>query len=186
MASSVSIANNALTLIGAEPITSFSDDTTQGRAINRVYDDLRQELISEHPWNFAVKRASLASSTTAPVHTYARAFTLPTDCLRVLDAVTGGYLYGIEAGAIVTDATAPLAIVYIADVTDVNKMSPYFRRALTYRIAGTIAFQITGNATLENSMSARAERELNLARHYDAQEGEYYEQDQGSWLESRL
>jgi hypothetical protein len=185
MASSVSIANNALTLIGAEPITSFSDDNTQGRAINRVYDDLRQELLSEHPWNFAIKRASLASSTTAPVHTYARAFTLPTDCLRVLDALTAGLLYGIEERAIVTDATAPLSIVYVADITDVNLMPPFFRRALTYRIAGTIAFQITGNATLEQAMAVRADRELNMARHYDAQEGEYYEQDQGSWLESR-
>lgn len=185
MASSVGIANKALTLLGALPITAFTDDSPAARAVNRIYDETRRELLAAHPWNFAIKRASLAASATAPTHTYARAFPLPSDCLRVREALAGDYLYGIEGEQIVTDATAPLSIVYIADIEDPNQMSPQFREALSYRLAAQLAFQITGNATLSANMEVIAGRKESLARSYDAQEGEYYEQDEGTWLESR-
>lgn len=184
MASAVGIANKALTLLGASPITSLSDSSPAARAVNRIYDETRRELIAAHPWNFAIKRASLAASSTAPTHTYARAFPLPSDCLRLRDAETV-YLYGVEGSTIVTDAAAPLDIVYIADIEDPNDMPPFFREALSYRLASQLAFTITANARMVGEMSVAAERKEMIARSFDAQEGEFYEQAEGSWLESR-
>lgn len=186
MASAVGIANKALTLLGQQPITSFSDDNSRGRAVNRTYDELRREMLASHPWNFAYKRASLAADSTAPTHTFARRFAFPTDCLRLLDADTESERYGVEGRYIVTDAAAPLRIEYIADIDDPNQMSPGFRRCLSYALAAELAFEMTGNATLQQSMASQAERESFKARSQDAQEGEFYEQDEGTWLESRL
>jgi hypothetical protein len=60
------IANHALRIIGAASITTFGETTTEeGRAINDVYEDMRDEVLSEHPWTFAMKRAKLAKEMTA-------------------------------------------------------------------------------------------------------------------------
>ena len=185
MATAVSIANKALTRLGVDPITAFTDNTPQGRAVNRIYEALRRELVSAHVWNFALRKASIAALSTVPTHTFARAFQLPSDCLRLLDVVTDD-LYGVFGTTIETDAVAPLAITYIADISDPNQMPAYFRRALSLHLAADLAFLLTANATLAQSMESLAVSAESLARSYDAQEGEIDVQDEGTWLEARL
>lgn len=58
------IANAALVLIGARRITTFGETTSEeSRIINAVYDDVRDEVLQEHPWGFAQKRATLVDMT---------------------------------------------------------------------------------------------------------------------------
>jgi len=60
------IANLALSAVGARRITTFGETTTaEGREINAVYVSLLDEVLAEHPWNFAQKRVVLAKEITA-------------------------------------------------------------------------------------------------------------------------
>lgn len=56
----IDIANNALAKLGARKITSFTQSgSNEAEAINEVYDDILEEVLSEHPWTFAQRRAAL-------------------------------------------------------------------------------------------------------------------------------
>ena len=68
----VSISNRALTFLGAQPITSLEDDTKEARACNRMFEQSRNQVLRGHAWNFAIKRASLAANTTAPLGIHQR------------------------------------------------------------------------------------------------------------------
>ena len=64
--SAVQICNNALIKLGANTITSLSDDTKPARLCNKIYTVLRDDLLRSHPWNFAIGRSSLAQLVDAP------------------------------------------------------------------------------------------------------------------------
>ena len=85
MASDVGIANAALRKLGQSPITSFSEANKAGRIANERFAESRDALLAEHPWNFALKRVSLAASATAPEWGYNNAFPLPTDYIRMYE-----------------------------------------------------------------------------------------------------
>lgn len=57
------IANMALAKIGnSTPITSFTQSgSNEAAAINDVYPDVLEEVLSEHPWAFAQKRIALVA-----------------------------------------------------------------------------------------------------------------------------
>lgn len=58
-ATSVVIANNALTACGTRRITSLSDTSKEARVCNDNYDLCRLACLRLHPWNFAASRAKL-------------------------------------------------------------------------------------------------------------------------------
>ena len=88
MASKVSIANNALTELGADRIMSFTEDSDNARHINAIFDQCLDMMLQEHPWNFARYRQELAQGVETPDFDYDYQYTLPTNpyCLRVLRA----------------------------------------------------------------------------------------------------
>lgn len=58
------IANLALSLIGAKNLTTFGETTTEeGKRVNATYAFIRDEVLMEHPWSFAKKRAALVDMT---------------------------------------------------------------------------------------------------------------------------
>lgn len=176
MASEVSICNVALIRCGTDTIMSLTEPGNKGaRLCNAVYTDVRDALIRAHPWNFAVRRASLPRTGNAPAFEFANEFTLPEDCLKV-QSVYCEFPYRVErakVGAgkvIVTDAEA-VRLEYIARVTDANQMDPTFRNALSLAIAATICVGINDNATLAKVIAEEAESALSLARSIDSHEG---------------
>ena len=62
--SKTSLVNKALTIVGAYPITSITDDTNNARVVNRVYEISLKSILGECKWNFATLRALLVSSAT--------------------------------------------------------------------------------------------------------------------------
>lgn len=178
MASDVEIVNRALTKLGAERILSLTDDVKNARVMNSMFVSVRDAELRRHNWNFAVKRASLAASTTDPDWGFDNAFPLPSDFLRLLDidgswSAVGladyvGYdnaIFRIETvgddniKCIVTDLSAPLLIRYTRRVTDANLMDSAYIEALACRLAAEGCESITQS----NSKRDLAMREYNDA-----------------------
>lgn len=59
MAAEVDIWNMALRQLGAAPLTATTDDVESARILDDIYDMIRDEVLTAHPWNFAVRRATL-------------------------------------------------------------------------------------------------------------------------------
>lgn len=63
----ITIANISLSKIGAKNITALypTENTVESRAVNAVYDYVRDSVLTEHPWTFAQKRATMTQTITA-------------------------------------------------------------------------------------------------------------------------
>ena len=186
MASEVSICNLALTKIGEEQILSLTEDSKAGRLCNLHYEPLRDAVLRSHLWNFAIKRATLASSTTAPEYEYTTAFPLPPDFIRIVDTnLLRGADWKIEANELVTDDDA-VKIRYVAKITDTNKFDPLFIEALAARIGAELAQALADSTSLTQTMFELYERKIREARGADAQEGTPEGLEADAWLDSRL
>lgn len=169
LASETDICNRALQRLGAKRIVSLTQDTPNARSCNVAYAALRDAELRSNPWNFAIARAQLAASSTAPLFGKAYAYPLPSDFLRLLspdpnadytsaigvDWGTTGTWQGnfsypdlqIEGQSIFSNFPPPLQIRYVSKVTDPNVMDPLFREALSARIAVELCEEITQSNT---------------------------------------
>jgi len=178
----VQIANRAITFLGGTTITALTDDTKEGRACLRLYEQSRDQLLRDHPWNFAIKRARLAANTTAPVFEYTNAFDFPDDTLRIIDVDTTEE-WAVEGRQIVTDASAPLDIVYIERVDDPTLFDSKFIEAYALRLAADIAYDITASQTVATKTETKYAALLQEARLVDAQES--LSANEQTWLDVR-
>ena len=189
MASTVGIVNAALIKLGEATITSLSEGAKPARLAHAVYDELRDSVIQAHPWNFALARAELAADAAAPVWGYANAYPLPTApdyCLRVLRLEDTETEWKVEGRRILTDAGAPLRVLYLRRVTDPNEFSALFREALAARLAAELAEPLKQSSSMAEAMRALYERKLAEARTADAQEGTPDAIEAEEWLLARL
>ena len=77
----VKIANLALTSLGADRIMALTEDSENARRINEIYEVMRDEVVSAHPWNFAIKRSTLGQLSETPVIGYTYFHQVPADSL---------------------------------------------------------------------------------------------------------
>jgi hypothetical protein len=172
MASKVEICNRALQKLGAKRITALTDDSVNARACNFAYDPVRLAELQAHPWAFAVKRATLAASATAPTHTKTRIFPLPADYLRLLpndpEENFNTIEWQVEGNNIVTNDDAPLNIRYVADITDPNAFSALFREALSAKLALELAEELSQSNTKKRDLAELYDREIAKARKQNA------------------
>ena len=179
----VSISNRALTFLGAQPITSLDDDTKEARSCKRMFEQSRNQVLRGHPWNFAMKRVEIAADTTAPVWGKTNAFSWPSDCLSIYEVDTTEE-WIVEGRKIVTNAEAPLSIIYVYEVDDPTIFDVLFVEAYAYRLAADISYDITASQQVLNNMETLYQRKLAEARLVDAQEALPAEEE--SFLSSRV
>jgi len=177
MASSeIALCNAALRRIGQKTIASLTDPSELARTVNDLYSEVRDQVLSIHPWNCATRRASLALLADAPPWGFSKAFALPADFLRLVRSEYADDLWRMETiaradgtltRAIVTDLSQ-MRIVYIARIADVTLMDAFVQRAIEYRLAAEIADRITGSQEKRQAMESLYRDALDEARFQDS------------------
>ena len=74
MASQVEICNSALNMLGANNITSLTEDSKNARLLNQRYVPVRYAVFRSHSWNCLIKRVELAQDTDTPSHEYSKQY----------------------------------------------------------------------------------------------------------------
>jgi hypothetical protein len=59
----VDVCNQSLIALGQSTITALTDENENARRCNTLYETIRNDLLVKHPWNFAIKRATLVEIT---------------------------------------------------------------------------------------------------------------------------
>ena len=77
--SAIDIASRALILIGAEPITSFGDGSSEAVVATNMYEDVVRATLSSARWRFATEQSELAQLTDAPTGRFSIAHQLPSE-----------------------------------------------------------------------------------------------------------
>ena len=159
MASDVSIANQALLALGEGPITSLNDNTKPAKAVKAIYADVRDAVLQESSWTFAIGRFSPAASATPPLHGFANAFPLDSNVLRVLGIGTDDAEWDVEGRSVVTDEAA-VRITAVVRVSDPSTFSPLFVQAFAARLAADLAIVITKSHKMRETQWAVYESKL--------------------------
>lgn len=180
--SDVEVANEALTLLGDQAITSLTENSDRARAMNRLYTPTLDEALRAHDWNFARMRAALAKLTATPAFGYNFMYQLPQDplCLRVLTTnLNRNEAWEIET-YVTADATAQYRVIltngsslnirYIARITSPTLWDALFADAFVHELARRACYAITRNATLVATLSQEALAKWRQARSVDGLE----------------
>lgn len=184
MASVASICNIALTKLQVDRILVITEDSEPARACNAVYEQLRDDEMASHPWNFATVRDSLALLSSTPSFDYSYAYQKPSDCLRVLYPENKQYSYEVSENKILSNESS-LKIRYIKQITDPNSFSPGFIRVLAARLAYELSFALTGSKTLGTTLYAEYKEARRQERSVDSQEGSADSIIESRWVNAR-
>ena len=171
--SPIDICAKALILIGADPITSFSEGTTEALVSVNMYEDVARASLVNTRWRFATNQAVLNRLTAAPTGRYDNAYQLPTDNLMV-HAVTVSDLpieYQIYGDKVYADtSTSDVVIADYSFRAGEENWPSYFVIAVEYALATIFASSIARDANLANIMENQAQRAMAKARNLDAQQ----------------
>jgi len=192
MASEVSIANRALTKLGADRILLLTDETQAARTINSMYADVRDAEIRRYTWKFSIKRTALSALVSAPAWGFQYQYPLPADYLGLVQ-VNEYYVrprdrkapWSVEGGNILTDFDAPLKLRYKARIENPALYDPLFVELLACKLAMEACETLTQSGSKYDAATQGYKFALSEAARQDALENPPDEFAWGSFLDAR-
>lgn len=186
----LAIYNKSLTLCGASPVTSVSQDTQNARSLNAIIDEARQGFLTECLWTFSTTRSTLATistSTLAWLHAEeSAAYTRPAGALRVW------YMSDIRAiwreqGEIIVADTPDLGALWTYDNTEYGTWRPKAITAFIDKLCSDICYMILNDETkAEKFLNKYQKISLPDAMAENSQTGFQQEILDDAWLASKF
>lgn len=187
--SPIQIANMALGRLGVRAITTFEEETNEARAVNLYYDFIRRELLRDHKWRFATKRAKLKTLNETD-NKWKYIYALPDDCLFVRSInykgdMDGSYLQEVPVYPFMTCVpyenmhgrigcdVKDVWCCYTADVSVPSEMDPLFIEAFGWKLAGSCALALSKDSK-EYTLCVQMYQDA-VRRAIDASSMEYFE-----------
>lgn len=177
----IAICNQALSWLGANQITAFDEDSPEAKYCTANYEPLRDAVLEDHPWSFALRRRRIGASVADPNGDYLpnKAFRIPDQdgVLRVLQAVTDpefkdtDNLYWEYEGGLILCKADTIWARYIYRVVDPALFSPNFANTFAARIAAELALPITESGTKANVLMQQYQIKLANALNTDSLQG---------------
>ena len=146
----VVITNNALRLLGANTITSFTDGSKASGIASNLYTFVKKHTLSMYPWKFALRKVELAQATGSPVNEWQYHYTMPSNSVSGLPVAVffSGNAnaprelgFEIYEGKVLTNSTK-VYIDYVWNITE-DLMPTYFITLLVYQLTWHLAEPIT-------------------------------------------
>jgi hypothetical protein len=162
MVSKTSIVNKALTELGAETISSINDNNPRAKLFLAIYSIVRDCVLEDGKWNFAMKRIALSPDATPPDFEWTNRFLKPTDCVKIVEEYNE-VEYEEEGDYLLSDE-ATLQLKYISRVTEETKFSPGFVNAFALKLALEAGYKITQDKALIAQLKQRYDEAIMNAR----------------------
>lgn len=149
--SDVGICNSALLKVGAEEISSFTDNTRASNTCATIYATLRDEVMRACPWRFALQQIILAvPNAVAPAFGYTSAYDVPSNVLRVWKVNSDCWT---EMGnQIFCNNPSGINTLCILQNTDPTSWDAQFAEALAWRVAINIALALVQSVSMKQEM----------------------------------
>lgn len=149
----LSICSDAMIMLGASPLSSFSEGTDAAQAADRLYDDIRDTMIAQYPWAWSTKKVALARLAAAPTNEWKYAYAIAGDILGVPRALFGSSFVGARPlngwevyGTSIFTNYESVWIDYQYQVEE-SKMPPYFVRALKAALASAFSIPVADSSS---------------------------------------
>jgi len=172
----VDICARALIMIGAQPISSFDDGSTEALVASNIYENITQSILCRHRWRFSTEQQQLSLLASAPTGRYEYAYQLPTspdllqlNTITVADIPIEYARYGDKIFVNGYDSQSALIADYIFR-QDESEFPAYFKLGLEYTLASIFAGSVARDAAMIQQFSTLAERQILIAKNTDSQE----------------
>jgi len=188
--SPVAICNVALSWLGGELIISLDDPSDEAKLCKANYEMLRDAVLEEREWTFAVARIELVALTEKPTYGFSQAFQIPANVLRILQVSKGVSTDGVpsarrgtglgrerrvdwvrEGNKVLVNESDAVSARVLVQVTDTNQFSPTFDQAFAARMAMDLAIPLTNSDKLQVSMAKMYGEKLRIAAAMDGMQG---------------
>ena len=170
--SAISLCSKALIKLGAQPIASFGENTAEAEIASRLYEPIRDALLSAHPWRFATAQVRLNRLADNPTADFAYAYQLPNDFLRVLSAGVNnagrGLNYRICERTLQCNAS-DVILTYIFNPQEQN-YPPFFNQLLIDKLAAEFCLPLTESVSRTDFLTKQANESFARAKLIDAQQ----------------
>ncbi|HEY7804226.1 MAG TPA: hypothetical protein VIC30_07310 [Orrella sp.] len=150
----LSICSDALIMLGASPLSSFTEGTDAAQICDRLYDDLKDSLVASYPWSWSFKKVQLARLTSTPVNEWKYNYSMPGDRLAGFRAVFNSGQAGvrpIQAGWEILGDTLQTSEEQIFVDYQYSpqefELPTYFVQLVKYAMAAEIAETVTDQIT---------------------------------------
>ena len=165
MASDIDIASNALQMIGANSISSFTETGGDAAVANALYEPLVIDILTCNYWRFAMKKQALNKLSQTPLNEFTNAFQIPTDSLKIERLEPRGS-YKIFQDKIYSNSST-LELDYVFRV-DTSAWPAYFVLLITYKMASEFALSVTDNEQKNALYESKYKEQLMKAYAADA------------------
>ena len=163
-------------MIGAQPISSFTDGSTEALVANNIYNDIAEASLTRHRWRFATTQSTLSLLTNTPTGRYDYAYQMPTspEVLQIISITVNDYVipYSRYQNYIYVNSygsTSSLVMDYIYKV-DEAYFPPHFRLALEYELASVFAGSVARDSSMIKQFKELSERQFLVAKNIDSAE----------------
>jgi hypothetical protein len=167
----IAVAQKACALIGMQPITAFTDDSSEAIVLNAIYDEIVESELAGYPWRFAMAQRTLNRLSSAPASRWDAAYQIPSDILMVRAVTVSDspiqfdrYDDNIYCDAGVNE-TVVLDGTYRVLETD---WPAFFRLGIEYRLAAALASGVSMQADMAQLFDEKAELQIRKAKQIDA------------------
>jgi hypothetical protein len=186
--SELAIANFALVALGEDVVTSLDDNRNKAaRLCKAAYPTVRDAVTRRVPWACARARALLAANAVPPAFQWASSYTLPADFLRLVEIHDHRTAeWQVEGDQLLTNAGAPLPIIYIRRLDDPTLIDAQLAEAIGYALAGHVGPALAQHEGAVQRCLALYETRVRLAANSAAQEHSVREWDTDIWLRARF
>ena len=185
----ITICNKALVLCGASPIASLTEDSTNARALNAVYDISQQDFLTENRWTFSLTRSTMATVATT-TFAYLRdeegyAYTRPANALRIWEMSDLSAIWREEGNYILSD-TADLSALWTWHNTEVGIWTPKALMAFMDKLCADVAYHIINSGPKATAFLEKYYQvSLPAAIAENSQTGSHQEVIDDAWLLSK-
>lgn len=171
--SEVDVANLALSYIGAERISSFSEASKSAQLASLFYPLCRDGELVGYEWSFALTRQKLASPTETNYTDFQYQYQLPVSpyCLRPVEIDGASEAEWRVEGRLLYCNLDEVELIYLAQIEDVRLFSPLFVEVLSLRLASKIAANLTGKERHVGQIEALYLQAIGRAMGVDARAG---------------
>lgn len=179
MASQLTMCNNALAEIAADPINSIDEDSLSARECKRLWDTVISEFLTWAEWDYTTKRETLAVMTNDRLGEWLYRYAKPSDlsdAIKVIPAFStqlvglpqvgpftapmldalGAFPFEISEDAIYTNVTNAVLQYHSTEVS-IGKIRPLEARAIELELASRLAMPIKKSRELKGDLIKQAE-----------------------------
>jgi len=170
--SKVEIVSQAFSEIGSpRPINDLNDNPVTAAASKR-YDVIKQNVLSAHPWRFAMQTVALIKLAEAPLpRQWEFAYLLPTDFLSAYRLRPNANFEQFQDRILTNFNNAggtDLILDFVGDTSEAN-FPAYIVELLVKGLASSLSMSVAQSAPLKEILVQEFRMQMNISRTIDSQ-----------------